>query len=159
MFKIVVNGRNIALTDALKTYIQDKFERLDHHFDFVQEVHVFLSVHKNPSIKKGQLAEATVHVKQAVIRVEVSSEDLYGSIDLLVDKVDRCLSKHKTKLLHRSKSSKSSAGSESLRRSAFEEAVAEESTYTYHEQDEELEGVFLTFVDDAEEVVSAYPKV
>lgn len=155
MFKIVVNGRNIALTDALKAYIKEKFERLDHHFDFVQEVHVFLSVHKNPSIKKGQLAEATVHVKQAVIRVEVSSEDLYGSIDLLVDKVDRCLSKHKTKLLHRSKSSKG----ESLRRSAFEEAVAEESAYTYHEHDEELEGVFLTFVDEEDEVVSAYPKV
>lgn len=149
MFKIVVNGRNIALTEAIKNYVTEKLQRLDHHFDFIQEVHIFLSVQKNPSIKKNQQAEATVHVSHAVIRVEVSSDDMYGSIDALVDKVDRSLQKHKTKLLHRAKSAKG----ESIRRAGFDQNVAEETTADHHD-DELGDEVFLTFVEEEETVPS-----
>ncbi|MEB3286580.1 MAG: ribosome-associated translation inhibitor RaiA [Vampirovibrionales bacterium] len=151
--KILINGRNIPLTDAIKNYALEKFDRLDHHFDFIQEIHVFLSVEKNPRVNESQKAEATIHVNRAVLRVEVSSQDLYGSIDLLVDKIDRSLQKHKTKLLGRAKSAKAEP---SIRKAEFERAV--EAEQHVNPQDE-LEGIFLTYVDDAEEVVSAYPKV
>ena len=137
--KLIVNGRNIELTEAIKAYVAEKIGRLEHHYDFIQEIHVFLSVEKNPRISANQLAEATVVVNRAVLRVEVSSEDLYGSIDKLVDKVERVLTRHKTKLLGRAKSAKG----ESIRKAGTEEAVAELT-------EEDMEGVFLTYEDEEE---------
>ncbi len=102
---IVTNGRNIELTDAIKDYVHSKLSRLQNHYDFIQEVHVILEVMKNPRIAENQLAEATVHVPGLLIRVEAASESLYASIDMLVDKIERSLKKHKTKLLNRSTSS------------------------------------------------------
>lgn len=137
--KLIVNGRNIELTDAIKDYAAEKVGRLEHHYDFIQEIHVFLAVEKNPRISANQLAEATVVVNRAVLRVEVSSDDLYGSIDKLVDKVERVLTRHKTKLLGRSKSAKG----ESIRKVGVDEVPAELTA-------EEMEGVFLTYEDDEE---------
>ena len=143
--RIIVNGRNIHLTDAIKSHVTEKFERLDHHYDFIHEIHVFLSVEKNPSISNNQLAEATVHVNGAVVRVEESSDNLYASIDKLVDKVERSLNKHKTKLLHRAKSGRSSGG-ESIRKVGYEEGFIDRSPD--ETKDEELEGVFFTYDDE-----------
>ena len=121
--KIIVSGRNIELTQAIKDHVIGKLDWVSQHFDFIQEVHVFVSVQKNPSIKNRQTAEATVHVNGAIIRAAVSSENLYTSIDQLVEKIDRSLSKHKSKLLHRSKSSKSNGNgvSSSIRHIGLEE--------------------------------------
>jgi len=98
---IVTNGRNIDLTEAIKAYVVQKMSRLGNHFDFVQEVHVILEVEKNPRISDNQLAEVTVHVPGAIIRVEAASNSLYASIDKLVDKTERSLRKYKTKLQNR----------------------------------------------------------
>lgn len=139
--KLIVNGRNIELTDAIKAYVAEKVGRLEHHYDFIQEIIVFLSVEKNPRISANQLAEATVVVSRAVLRVEVSSIDLYGSIDKLVDKTERVLTRHKTKLLGRAKSAKG----ESIRKTGSEEELAAEELSA-----EDMEGVFLTYDDDEE---------
>lgn len=143
--KIIVSGRNIDLTKAIKDHVSEKFQRLEEHFDFVQEVHCFLSVEKNPSIRDNQVAEATVHVRGAIVRVEVRSDNLYTSIDELVRKVDRSLKKHKTKLLKRNKHDSSG---ESIRRTGFEEAVAEESGETAAPEEE----VFYTYSEEEEPV-------
>lgn len=140
--KLIVNGRNIELTEAIKAYVAEKVGRLEHHYDFIQEIHVFLSVEKNPRISANQLAEATVVVSRAVLRVEVSSEDLYGSIDKLVDKVDRVLNRHKTKLLHRAKTGRG----ESIRRTGVEDTIPGPDDATSDEFD--MEGVYLTYEED-----------
>jgi putative sigma-54 modulation protein len=145
--KLITNGRNIELTDAIKSYVAEKMQRLEHHYDFIQEVHVFLSVEKNPRISAGQVAEATVVVNRAVLRVETSSDDLYGSIDKLIDKTERVLTRHKTKLLGRSKSAKG----ESIRRAGFEE----EAQATVELTEEDLEGVYFTYEDDEETAETA----
>lgn len=145
--KIIVNGRNISLTEAIKSYTLEKFDRLEHHFDFIHEIHVFLSVEKNPRISDNQVAEATIHVNRAVVRVEVASDNLYASIDQLVDKIDRSLAKHKTKLLGRAKSAKG----QSIRRAGFEAAVEEEQHLPNGAVLSEDEGVFLTYFDDSED--------
>lgn len=97
--KTIVNGRNIELTPAIKAHVQEKIGKLKEHYDFVQEVHVFLGVEKNPSIKESHLAEATVAVPGGIVRVSVASVDLYGSIDDLVKKAERGLRKHKTRMM------------------------------------------------------------
>ncbi len=140
--KIIVNGKNLEVTDAIRDYVEEKINKLEHHFDFVNEVHVFLSVEKNPRIKESQRAEATIHVNGAIVRIEEASDSMYASIDLLEDKIDRSLKRHKTKLLKRSKSERG----QSIRRSNFEEAVAQEQA----DSDDEMEGVFITFEEDVE---------
>ena len=84
---------------------------------------------------------------RAVLRVETASENLYHSIDQLVEKIDRVLNRHKTKLLGRAKSAKG----ESIRRTGFE-AEAAEPDETTKEFFEDMEGVYVTFQDDEEEV-------
>ncbi len=138
--KLIVNGRNIELTDAIKTSVEEKLGRLEHHYDFIQEIHVFLSVDKNPRISNNHHAEATVVVSRAVLRVETASENLYNSIDKLLEKVDRVLSRHKTKLLGRAKS----AHGQSIRKTGIEEEM-----FSAEEMAEEgLEGVYVTFEDE-----------
>ena len=145
--KIIISGRNITLTDAIKEHVEEKFARLQNHYDFVREIHVFLSVEKNPRIEASQRAEATVHVNRAILRIEVCSDNLYGSIDELVDKVDRSVNKHKTKLLGRAKSGKNA---ESIRKAGFEEAVATEQENMAEEQEHEFEDGVHLLIDDAE---------
>lgn len=149
--RIIISGRNIELTKAIKDHITDKLNRLDHHFDFIHEIHVFVSVDKNPSIRNRQRADATVHVNGAVVRVGECSENLYTSIDLMVEKVDRSLNKHKTKLLHRAKSSKgANAGPNgSIRRVGLEEFESFEEGP--HEEGAEHE-LYLTYSDEFEEI-------
>jgi len=144
--KLLANGRNIELTDAIKAYVSEKVGRLEQHYDFIQEIHVFLGVEKNPRISNNQLAEATVVVNRAVLRVEVSSTDLYASIDKLVDKIDRVLTRHKTKLLGRAKSAKG----ESIRK-----AGSEEEELPTELTAEEMEGVFLTYEDEEESQITS----
>jgi len=144
--KLLANGRNIELTDAIKAYVSEKVARLEQHYDFIQEIHVFLGVEKNPRISNNQLAEATVVVNRAVLRVEVSSTDLYASIDKLVDKIDRVLTRHKTKLLGRAKSAKG----ESIRK-----AGSEEEELPTELTAEEMEGVFLTYEDEEESQITS----
>ncbi|MBK8190103.1 MAG: ribosome-associated translation inhibitor RaiA [Vampirovibrionales bacterium] len=97
--KIIVSGRNIDLTRGIKDHVIEKMRRLSEHFDFIQEIHVFLSVEKNPSIKENQKAEATVHVNGAIVRVGAAKSDLYAGIDELLHKIERALRKHKTRLM------------------------------------------------------------
>lgn len=116
--QIVTNGRNIELTEALKDYVQQKLSRLEKHYDYIQEVHVILEVEKNPRIADNQLAEATIHVPGAVIRVEAASVSLYASIDLLADKIERSMNKHKSRVMNRYGKSKNSH--DSIRREGIE---------------------------------------
>jgi putative sigma-54 modulation protein len=143
--KLIVNGRHIELTEGLKAHVAEKVDRLEHHYDFIQEIHIFLSVEKNPRISAGHHAEATIVVSRAVLRVETASEDLYSSIDQLVDKVERVLTRHKTKLLGRAKSAKG----ESIRKT-------EQSNVTELTPDpDELEGVYFTYHDEEETAETA----
>lgn len=148
--QIVTNGRNIELTPAIKDYVNQKISRLENHFDFILEIHVILEVEKNPRISENQLAEATVHITGAVIRVEAASENLYASIDKLVDKIERSLRKHKTKLMNRSGKSKNSH--ETIRKEASE-AEAGVAELEEAEEEEEEFSLEVTVADEDDGVV------
>ncbi len=91
--QISLTGHHIDITDALKSYVGNKFERLERHFDNVTNVHVILSVEK-----MRQKAEATMHVNGANVFADSVHEDMYAAIDVLTDKLDRQVLKHKEKL-------------------------------------------------------------
>ncbi len=92
---IDLTGHHIDLTDALRSYVNEKMNRLERHFDHVTKTHVILEVDK-----KRHIAEATMHVPGGNGSVHANSEheDMYAAIDLLVDKLDRQIIKHKEKL-------------------------------------------------------------
>ena len=90
--QISVTGHHVDITDALKNYVDNKFERLERHFEHVTNVHVILSVEK-----LRQKAEATMHVNGANVFADSVEEDMYAAIDALADKLDRQLIKHKEK--------------------------------------------------------------
>ena len=90
--QVNLTGHHIELTDALRDYVDSKFERLARHFDDVIDVHVILSVEK-----LRQKAEATIHVNGANVFAEAVTEDMYAAIDGLIDKLDRQVIKYKEK--------------------------------------------------------------
>jgi putative sigma-54 modulation protein len=97
MLNVTVTGRNIELTPSLKEYLMDKLRRAQKHFDHPLEVTALLSVAKNRSIANSQTAEVTLKVNGHVIRGEESTENMYASIDLVADKIERQLRKFKTR--------------------------------------------------------------
>lgn len=96
--KLVIHGKNIEITDAIREYVEQKILKAVSHFKHLtNEVDVHLSVARNPRITSKQSAEVTLFVDGAVVRAEESSETLYASIDLVADKISRQLRKFKEK--------------------------------------------------------------
>jgi putative sigma-54 modulation protein len=94
--KLVIHGKNIEITDAIREYVQQKIEKAVNHFQHItQEVDVHLSVARNPRISTRQAAEVTIYASGSIIRAEENSENLYASIDLVADKISRQLRKYK----------------------------------------------------------------
>lgn len=91
-----LTGNHVEVTDAMRDYVTSKISKITRHFDHVIDVSVILSVEK-----LKQKAEANVHVRGKDIFVETDSEDMYASIDSLVDKLDRQILRHKEKNLER----------------------------------------------------------
>lgn len=96
--KLVIHGKNIEITEAIREYVHQKIEKAAGHYqNLTNEIDVHLSVEKNPRIIPSQNAEVTLFVNGSVIRAEESSENLYASIDLVADKITRQLRKYKEK--------------------------------------------------------------
>ncbi len=93
--KILIHGKNLELTGALKVYTQTKIEKATHHYkDIVKEADIHLSIEKNPRVS-FQTAEVTIFANGTVIRAEEKTENLYSSIDLVANKLCRKLRKYK----------------------------------------------------------------
>ena len=91
--QINITGHHVDITAALRAYVEEKFERLERHFDNMTNVHVILEV-----VKERQKAEATIHVSRGQIYADSEDENMYAAIDSLTDKLDRQIKKHKEKL-------------------------------------------------------------
>lgn len=89
---LTVTGHHLDVTDSLRHYVSSKMDRLERHSDAVTDIHVILTVEK-----QRQKAEATVNVKGAQLFADTIDADMYAAIDLLTDKLDRQLIKHKEK--------------------------------------------------------------
>ena len=90
--KIIFKGKHIEVTDAMRNYIEKRLNKIDRHFDHILEVIVTLSVEKN-----RQIVEATLQASKALIRAEEETDDMYASIDKVVDKLERQIQKYKEK--------------------------------------------------------------
>lgn len=92
----VIIGKNIEVTEGLKSAVYDKIGKLERYFTPETEVHVTLSVEK-----ERQKIEITIPMKGNIIRAEEVSSDMYVSIDLVEEIIERQLRKHKMKLIEK----------------------------------------------------------
>lgn len=94
--QLSISGHHVDVTEAMRNYAQEKVQRLERHYDHITNAHIVLSVEK-----MRQRAEATLRVSGAELFADADSEDLYAAIDLLIDKLDRQLIRHKEKVIGR----------------------------------------------------------
>jgi putative sigma-54 modulation protein len=87
-----ISGHHLDITDPIKDYVTNKLSKLERHHDRITSTNVILSVEK-----LIQKAEATVHVSGGEFFANSEHDDLYAAIDILTDKLDRQLIKHKEK--------------------------------------------------------------
>ena len=97
--KFIIVGKNIEVTPGLRSAVEDKIGKLEKYFTSETEVHVTLSVEKD-----RQKIEVTIPVKGSIIRSEQVSNDMYVSIDLVEEIIERQLKKYKTKLISKEQS-------------------------------------------------------
>lgn len=92
--KFNIRGEQIEVTEALREYVEKKIGRLERYFEAppTSEVNVTLSV-----IREKQCVEVTIPFPAMLLRAEEKGSDMYASIDLVVDKLERQIRKHKTK--------------------------------------------------------------
>lgn len=93
--KFIIIGKNIDITEGLKSAVQEKLGKLERYFTPETEIHVTLSVEKD-----RQKIEVTIPVKGNIIRSEQVSSDMYVSIDLVEEVIERQLRKYKTKIVN-----------------------------------------------------------
>ncbi len=93
-----ISGHHLELTPPLREYVQNKLERIKRHFDNVIDVTVILAVDDNTEKDKRQRAEINVHMRGKDLHVESEAQDMYAAIDLLMDKLDRQVLKHKDRI-------------------------------------------------------------
>ena len=91
--QINLTGNHVDITPALRDYVEAKLGRVERHFDHVTDVHVILSIEK-----QRQKAEGNIHVSGATLYADAEHDDMYAAIDLMMDKLDRQVKKHKEKL-------------------------------------------------------------
>jgi putative sigma-54 modulation protein len=87
-----ISGHHVELTPALREYVEEKFEKLERHSDMINSAQVILTVEK-----PRQKAEATLHVNGGDIFAIAEADNMYAAIDLMLDKLDRQVLKHKEK--------------------------------------------------------------
>lgn len=97
--KFVIVGKNIEVTQGLKAAVEEKIGKLERYFNPETEIHVTLSVEK-----ERQKIEVTIPVKGSIIRSEQVSNDMYVSIDLVEEIIERQIKKYKNKLIDQKQS-------------------------------------------------------
>lgn len=94
---IQTTGRHIEVTEDLKNFINEKFQKLEKHFDHITQCHVIVGK-DNPNFT----AEAELHIAGGKLFAQSNESSAYASIDTLVSKLDRQLIKHKEKMQNHS---------------------------------------------------------
>ena len=111
--RLQVKGRNLDVTDSIRSYAEQKLKKLDKQLNDATEIELELAVEKNPSIAANQIAEATVWTKGPTLRAREASEDMRASIDQLTEKLVRQVRHYRDKRSYRGASSRSSRRSSS----------------------------------------------
>ena len=141
--RYTITGRNVNVTPGIRKAVEEKIGKLDRYFNPDTEVIVTLSVQKD-----RQKIEVTIPVKGNLIRAEESSSDMYVSIDLVEEVIERQLKKYKNKIIDKKQSAQ-----------AFSDFFINEETEEACVQMELLNHNFYVFLNaETEEVNVVYKR-
>ncbi len=93
--QLIIQGKNIEITDWLRQYVEKKAGRLDRYLPNIQEARVELSSHKTKSAQDRHVAQITIRSNGIILRAEEKSHDIFASIDAVVDKMYRQIARYK----------------------------------------------------------------
>ncbi|MFQ2945489.1 ribosome hibernation-promoting factor, HPF/YfiA family [Streptococcus pneumoniae] len=101
MIKYSIRGENLEVTEAIRDYVVSKLEKIEKYFQPEQELdaRINLKVYREKTAK----VEVTIPLGSITLRAEDVSQDMYGSIDLVTDKIERQIRKNKTKIERKNK--------------------------------------------------------
>ena len=94
---LTISGHHLEITPAIRNHVEKKLNRMKRNFDSVIDITVLLAVDNSSDKDERQRAEIKLNMSGKTLHAESVSQDLYAAIDLLMDKLDRQLVKHKTK--------------------------------------------------------------
>ncbi len=100
--RYIISGKNIEVTEGLKTAVYEKIGKLERYFTPDTEIHVTMNVEKD-----RQKIEVTIPMKGSMVRAEQTSNDMYVSIDLVEEVIERQLRKYKNKLIQQKQAASS----------------------------------------------------
>ena len=93
--KFIIRGQKVEITDAIRSYIEEKIGRLEKYFNAPDSLTATVVARIRGN---SQIVEVTIPTHNAILRCEVESDDLYASIDLVSDKLERQIRKNKTRI-------------------------------------------------------------
>jgi putative sigma-54 modulation protein len=102
LMQIIVKGKNLDMTPALREYAEEKVSKVEKYFDRIMKTEIEMSVERNPKISNNQVVEVTVFTNGPVIRAKESATDMYQAIDLVSSKLERQARRAKKKMIDRS---------------------------------------------------------
>lgn len=91
--QVNLTGHHVEITDSMREYVTTKLARIERHFDHVIDVHCILTVEK-----LRHKAEAKINLNGSTLYADTTEDNMYAAIDILMDKLDRQIVKHKEKL-------------------------------------------------------------
>lgn len=133
--RLQVKGKNIEVSEAIRSYAEEKLGKLDRLLADPTRVELELAVERNPSIADRIVAEGTIWTKGPVLRAQERSTDMRASIDLLTDKLERQVSRYREKRRRRGTSSRNGQGVETSSPTAAEEGgpvIVKTKQFTMH---------------------------
>jgi putative sigma-54 modulation protein len=120
VMKFNIHGRKIEVTEAIKSYIEEKIGRLDRYFEDPDNITATVLIKLRGN---DQVVEVTINANSYLLRGEESNKDLYASIDKVSDKIERQIRKNKTRMSKK-------IGKESLKEFSFDFEELDENTST-----------------------------
>lgn len=127
---VTIRGRNITVTDRLNDYVMKKASKLDRYLPTIDEAHMDLSVEKTRSAQDRQVAQLTVRNGGTILRAEERDQDIFAAIDVVVDKMQRQISRYKERRNQRGERAAGEKPSVVAAEAAAAEAAAESSLGT-----------------------------
>lgn len=102
--EVTIHGKNLEITPRLREYIESKVARLDRYLGTINQIRVDLAVENTRSAADSQVAQFTLHSKKTILRAEERSDDIFASIDAVLDKLHRQIERYKGKRQNRFRS-------------------------------------------------------
>jgi putative sigma-54 modulation protein len=95
--QLSITGKNLDITDSLREYVEKKIGRLDRYLPNILDARVELSVENTRAAKDSQIAQVTLRTRQAILRAEEATADMFASIDAVLEKMQRQINRYKGK--------------------------------------------------------------